>query len=41
MGIENIGSFDFDNFSLDNILKDFKSQKSKELVILELNDIDS
>jgi hypothetical protein len=36
MGIENIGSFDFDNFSLDNILKDFKSQRSKRIVILEL-----
>lgn len=36
MGIENIGSFDFDNFSLDNILKDFKSEKSKRIVILEL-----
>ena len=36
MGIENIGSFDFDNFSLDNILKDFKSKRSKRIVILEL-----
>lgn len=36
MGIENLDSFDFDNFSLDNILKDFKSEKSKRIVILEL-----
>ena len=36
MGIENIDSFDFDNFSLDDILKDFKSEKSKRIVILEL-----
>ena len=36
MGIENLTSFDFDNFSLDNILKDFKSEKSKRIVILEL-----
>ncbi len=36
MGIENLDSFDFDNFSLDNILKDFKSQKSKRIVLLEL-----
>ncbi len=36
MGIENLSSFDFDNFSLDNILKDFKSQRSKRIVILEL-----
>ena len=36
MGIENLDSFDFDNFSLDNILKDFKSQASKRIVILEL-----
>lgn len=36
MGIENLDSFDFDNFSLDNILKDFKSESSKKIVILEL-----
>ena len=36
MGIESLDSFDFDNFSLDNILKDFKSQKSKRIVLLEL-----
>ena len=36
MGIENLDSFDFDNFSLDNILKDFKSEKSKRIVLLEL-----
>ena len=36
MGIENLDSFDYDNFSLDNILKDFKSEKSKRIVILKL-----
>jgi hypothetical protein len=36
MGIENLDSFDFDNFSLDDILKDFKSEKSKRIVLLEL-----
>ena len=36
MGIDNLDSFDFDNFSLDNILKDFKSESSKKIVILEL-----
>lgn len=36
MGIENLDSFDFDNFSLDKILKDFKSESSKRIVILEL-----
>ena len=38
MGIENLDSFDSENFSLDGILKDFKSRKSKnsyfELMIL-------
>ncbi len=36
MGIENLDSFDFDNFSLDKILNDFKSESSKRIVILEL-----
>ena len=36
MGIENLDSFDFDNFSLDKILSDFKSESSKRIVILEL-----
>ena len=36
MGIENLDSFDFENFSLDKILKDFKSESSKRIVILEL-----
>ena len=36
MGIENLDSFDFENFSLEKILKDFKSQSSKRIVILEL-----
>lgn len=36
MGIENVDSFDFENFSLENILKDFKSESSKRIVILEL-----
>ena len=36
MGIENLGSFDADNFSLEGILKDFKSEASKKIVILEL-----
>ncbi|QKE28980.1 hypothetical protein AACT_1830 [Arcobacter acticola] len=36
MGIENLDSFDSENFSLDGILKDFKSEQSKRIVILEL-----
>ena len=36
MGIENLDSFDFENFSLEKILKDFKSESSKKIVILEL-----
>ena len=36
MGIENLDSFDMENFNLDNILKDFKSEASKRIVILEL-----
>ena len=36
MGIENLDSFDSENFSLDGILKHFKSEQSKRIVILEL-----
>ena len=36
MGIENLDSFDMQTFSLDKILNDFKSEKSKRIVILEL-----
>ena len=36
MGIENLDSFDLENFSLEKILKDFKSESSKRIVILEL-----
>ena len=36
MGIENLDNFDFENFSLEKILKDFKSESSKKIVILEL-----
>ena len=36
MGIENLDSFDNENFSLEGILKDFKSETSKRIVILEL-----
>jgi hypothetical protein len=36
MGIENLDSFDMENFSLDKILNDFKSERSKRIVILEL-----
>jgi len=36
MGIDNDDAFENDDFSLDNILKDFKSKKSKKIVILEL-----
>lgn len=36
MGIENLDSFDSVSFSLDGILKDFKSEASKRIVILEL-----
>lgn len=36
MGIENLDSFDMENFNLDNILKDFKSERSKRIVVLEL-----
>jgi hypothetical protein len=36
MGIENLDSFDSISFSLEGILKDFKSEQSKRIVILEL-----
>ncbi|MGD9624290.1 MAG: TerB family tellurite resistance protein [Arcobacter sp.] len=36
MGIENLDSFDMQTFSLDKILNDFKSERSKRIVILEL-----
>ncbi len=36
MGIENLDSFDIERFSLNDILKDFKSEMSKRIVILEL-----
>jgi hypothetical protein len=36
MGIENLDSFDVDNFCLDAILNDFKSEQSKRIVLLEL-----
>ncbi|RBQ28237.1 TerB family tellurite resistance protein [Aliarcobacter vitoriensis] len=36
MGIENIDSFDISSFSLEDTLKNFKSLKSKKIVILEL-----
>ena len=36
MGIENLDSFDMEKFSLEDILKDFKSEASKRIVILEL-----
>lgn len=36
MGIENLDSFDVKNFSLEDTLKNFKSEKSKKIVILEL-----
>lgn len=36
MGIENLDAFDSENFSLEGILKDFKSESSKKIVILEL-----
>jgi hypothetical protein len=36
MGIENLDSFDMDKFSLEDILRDFKSEASKRIVILEL-----
>jgi tellurite resistance protein len=36
MGIENDEDFDIEEFSLEETLKDFKSDKSKKIVILEL-----
>jgi hypothetical protein len=36
MGIENIDSFDIKNFSLESTLKNFRSEKSKKIVLLEL-----
>ncbi|RXJ88897.1 hypothetical protein CRV01_09760 [Arcobacter sp. CECT 8983] len=36
MGIENDEDFELESFDLYNILKDFKSLKSKKIVILEL-----
>jgi len=36
MGIDNDEDFNMDEFSLDKILNDFKSDKSKKIVILEL-----
>ena len=36
MGIENLSSFDMENFSLDDILNDFKSKKSQKIVLLEI-----
>ncbi|QKF81658.1 hypothetical protein CRV08_08040 [Halarcobacter ebronensis] len=36
MGIDNDNDFDINEFSLEDTLKDFKSIKSKKIVILEL-----
>ena len=36
MGIENLDSFDMQNFSLETILRDFKSEAGKKIVVLEL-----
>ena len=36
MGIDNIDTFDMESFCLDKILNDFKSKKSKKIVLLEL-----
>ncbi len=36
MGIENDDAFDIDEFSLKDTIKDFKSKKSKKIVVLEL-----
>lgn len=36
MGIDNDDMFDIDEFSLEQTLKDFKSKRSKKIVILEL-----
>jgi len=36
MGIENDNDFETEEFNLEDILKDFKSKKSKKIVVLEL-----
>lgn len=36
MGIENLDSFDMKNFDLDSVLNDFKSEKSRKILLLEL-----
>mgnify|MGYP003536428397 FL=1 len=36
MGIENIDSFDMDSFNLEATLNNFKSKRSKKIVVLEL-----
>mgnify|MGYP002660816783 FL=1 len=36
MGIENIDSFDMENFNLEATLNNFKSQRSRKIVVLEL-----
>ncbi len=36
MGIENDDDFDIDEFCLEDVIKDFKSKKSKKIVVLEL-----
>ncbi|MGJ0377410.1 TerB family tellurite resistance protein [Aliarcobacter cryaerophilus] len=36
MGIENIDSFDMENFNLESTLNNFKSKRSKKIVVLEL-----
>lgn len=36
MGIENIDNFDIENFNLEATLNNFKSQRSRKIVLLEL-----
>ena len=36
MGIENIDSFDMDSFNIEATLNNFKSQRSRKIVVLEL-----
>ena len=36
MGVENSIMFDMESFNLKSILKDFKSERSKKIVVLEL-----
>ena len=36
MGIENDDNFELEDFSLEDILNDFKTKKSKKIVVLEL-----